>query len=408
MAVDAQSPIEAGYASENVTEQISASAAPEELERLKGTFLASLNHEIRTPLSGILGMSDLLLETNLDEEQKEYVNATRLCAESLFEILNATLEYSALEAGRFCLDESEFSLRELIESALAQQALKAEAKGLDLRATYGSKLPETMVGDAPRLRQLLSHFLVNAVKFTHTGGIELRVLRDSPTGEILRIEVEDTGIGIPTSEVDRIFESFRQVDSGLSRSYPGLGLGLALAKKLASLMQGEISVKSTPGAGSIFTLRIPLRAAEVEVEAAHAGLRAELGPAVLAVEDNAVGLTILKRALERRHVQVDGAMSGVAALAAAAQRRYDLVLMDLQMPGMNGLETTREMRKLPGYDAVPILALTADFSDELRERCLRQGMQAFLSKPVEPVQLWAVVSRFLKASNDQHGKPFAD
>jgi CheY-like chemotaxis protein len=405
MAVDAQSPMEAGCASENVTEQVSAPVAPEELERLKGTFLASLNHEIRTPLSGILGMADLLLETNLDDEQREYVNATRLCAESLFEILNATLEYSALEAGRFSLDESEFSLRELIESTLAQQALKAESKGLELRATYGSKLPETMVGDAPRLRQLLSHFLINAVKFTHTGGIELRVLR---AGEMLRIEVEDTGIGIPASEVDRIFESFRQVDSGLSRNYPGLGLGLALAKKLASLMQGEISVKSTPGKGSIFTLRIPLRVAEVEVEAAHARAQVEAGPAVLAVEDNAVGLTILKRALERRHVQVDGAMSGVAALAAASQRRYDLVLMDLQMPGMNGLETTREMRKLPGYDAVPILALTADFSDELRERCLRQGMQAFLSKPVEPVQLWAVVSRFLKAGHEQQGKPFVD
>ncbi len=404
MAVDAQSPMEAGCASQVVTEPVPAPCG--ELERLKGTFLASLNHEIRTPLSGILGMADLLLETHLDDEQKEYVNATRLCAESLFEILNATLEYSALEAGRFSLDESEFSLRELIESTLAQQALKAESKGLDLRATYGVKLPETMVGDAPRLRQLLSHFLVNAVKFTHSGGIELRVLRDSRASDILRIEVEDTGIGIPASEVDRIFESFRQVDSGLSRNYPGLGLGLALAKKLASLMDGEIGVKSTPGVGSIFTLRIPLRAAEVEP--AHPVVRVDAGPAVLAVEDNAVGLTILKRALERRHVQVDGATSGIAALAAASQKHYDLVLMDLQMPGMNGLETTLEMRKLPGYGAVPILALTADFSDELRERCLRQGMQAFLSKPVEPVQLWAVVSRFLKASHEQQGKPYVE
>jgi CheY-like chemotaxis protein len=400
--------MEAGSASEMVTEPVPAPVAPDELERLKGTFLASLNHEIRTPLSGILGMADLLLETNLDEEQREYVNASRLCAENLFEILNATLEYSALEAGRFSLDESEFSLRELIESTLAQQLPKAELKGLELRATYGSKLPETMVGDAPRLQQLLSHLMVNAVKFTHSGGVELRVLRESRGSEILRIEVEDTGIGIPASEVDRIFESFRQVDSGLSRNYPGLGLGLALAKKLASLMQGEISVKSTPGVGSIFTLRIPLRAAEVDVESAHPGARVESGPAVLAVDDNAVGLMILKRALERRHVQVDGVTSGIEALTAAVERRYDLVLMDLQMPGMNGLETTRELRKLPGYGAVPILALTADFSDELRERCLKQGMQAFLSKPVEPVQLWAIVSRFLRASHELHGKPFGD
>jgi CheY-like chemotaxis protein len=400
MAVLAQSPTETGIVSEYPVDPVPAPAevTPDELDRLKGTFLASLNHEIRTPLSGILGMADLLLETNLDEEQLEYVNATRLCAESLFEILNATLEYSALEAGRFSLDESEFSLRDLIESTRAQQALKAEAKGLAIRCTYDPGLPETLIGDAPRLRQLLGHFLANAIKFTHAGGVELRVLRDPRAADILRIEVEDTGIGIPSDQVDRIFDSFRQVESGLSRSYPGLGLGLALARKLASLMQGEIAVASAPGEGSTFTLRIPIRTAETEAEPAQTSVRVENGPMVLAVEDNAVGLRILKRALERKKVKVDGAVSGIAALEAAALRRYDLVLMDLQMPGMNGLETTAAMRKIPGYDLVPILALTADFSDELRERCLKQGMQAFLSKPVEAVHLWSVVSRFLEAS----------
>jgi CheY-like chemotaxis protein len=399
MAVHAQSPTETGSVSQHPVEPVlsPAEVAPGDLDRLKGTFLASLNHEIRTPLSGILGMADLLLETNLDAEQLEYVNATRLCAESLFEILNATLEYSALEAGRFSLDESEFSLRDLIESTRAQQALKAEAKGLTIQCSYDPALPETMIGDAPRLRQLLGHFLANAIKFTHSGGVELRVLRDPRAADVLRIEVEDTGIGIPADQVGRIFESFRQVDSGLSRSYPGLGLGLALARKLASLMQGEISVASTPGEGSTFTLRIPIRTGETENEPVMAGGRVESGPVVLAVEDNAVGLRILKRALERRQVKVDGAVSGQAALEAASLRRYDLVLMDLQMPGMNGLETTAAMRKIPGYDAVPILALTADFSDELRERCLKQGMQAFLSKPVEAVHLWSVVSRFLEA-----------
>src|SRR5271169_5174348 len=170
MAVQAQSPIEAGTASETKIESLlspESAVTRSEMERLKGTFLASLNHEIRTPLSGILGMADLLLETNLDDEQREYVNAARLCAESLFEILNATLEYSALEAGRFSLDESEFSLRELIESTLGQQALKAEAKGLTIQCCYDPGLPETMIGDAPRLRQLLGHFLANAIKFTH-------------------------------------------------------------------------------------------------------------------------------------------------------------------------------------------------------------------------------------------------
>jgi CheY-like chemotaxis protein len=402
MAVHAQSPREAGCASADFVapvEPATPEASPGELEKLKGTFLASLNHEIRTPLSGILGMADLLLETKLDDEQREYVNAARLCAESLFEILNATLEYSALEAGNLSLDESEFSLREVIESTVAQQEGKADTKGLKIRATYEAGLPETMVGDAPRLRQLLGHFLANAIKFTHTGGAEVRVQRDPRAGDTLQVDVEDTGIGIPPDQMGRIFESFRQVDSGLSRMYPGLGLGLALARKLASLMHGEISVASTPGQGSTFTLRIPLRVAETEAGKALAAVGIDKRPVILAVEDNPVGLTILKRALERRKVKVDGAMSGAAALAAATQCHYDLVLMDLQMPGMNGLETTAAMRKLPGYQAVPILALTADFSDELRDHCLRNGMQAFLSKPVEGNQLWSVVSKFLNTAH---------
>src|SRR5580700_8348032 len=205
-----------------------------ELDHLKGLFLASLNHEIRTPLSGIMGMADLLLETNLDDEQREYVNAARMCAESLFEILNATLEYSALEAGQFQLDESEFSLKEMLDSAVNQHALRAHAKGLRLFSTLEAGLPETMLGDAPRLRELLGHLISNAIKFTHAGTVELRVTLDRPSteGNWIVVEVRDTGIGIPVDRLDAIFESFRQVDAGLSRTYPGLGLGLALVRKL--------------------------------------------------------------------------------------------------------------------------------------------------------------------------------
>src|SRR5579871_665979 len=198
-----------------------------ELDHLKGLFLASLNHEIRTPLSGIMGMADLLLETNLDDEQREYVNAARLCAESLFEILNATLQYSSLEAGQFSLDESEFSLKELLDASINQHAMRAQAKGLRLFSTLEAGLPETMLGDAPRLRELLGHLIANAIKFTHQGSIELRVMLDRKSeGNWMVIEVRDTGIGIPADRLDAIFESFRQVDDGLSRTYPGLGLGL--------------------------------------------------------------------------------------------------------------------------------------------------------------------------------------
>jgi CheY-like chemotaxis protein len=367
-----------------------------ELDHLKGLFLASLNHEIRTPLSGIMGMADLLLETKLDDEQREYVNAARLCAESLFEILNATLQYSSLEAGQFTLDEGEFSLREMLDAALNQHAPRAQAKGVRLFSTLEPGLPETMLGDAPRLRELLGNLIANAIKFTHSGSVELRVYIDRRSeGNLLAMEVRDTGIGIPPDRIGTIFESFLQVDNGLSRGYPGLGLGLALTRKLAALMNGHVESESVLGKGSTFTVRLPLRQS-AEPAPENPGLKLGFRPAVLAVEDNPVGQTVLRHLLGRHNVEVDSAMSGPAALALAATRRYDLVLMDLQMPEMDGLETTEKMRQLPGYETVPILALTANSSDEIRARCREAGMQAFVSKPVEAAELWSIVAKFVK------------
>ncbi|HEV8146388.1 MAG TPA: ATP-binding protein [Bryobacteraceae bacterium] len=372
-----------------------SASARAEIEQLKGIFLTSLNHEIRTPLSGILGMTDMLLETQLDEEQRDYVQAARLCAENLFEILNATLEYAAMEAGQCSLDDSEFSLRELLQSALEQHALKAANKGLKLVSTIDTGLPETVIGDAPRLRQLLGHLLANAVKFTPAGSVELHAFPEADSElEWLVVEVRDTGIGIAPDHLDTIFESFRQVDSGLSRSYAGMGLGLALVQKMAGLMHGAVTVESRVGVGSTFTLRVPLRRywePPVEAQPPERGAR---GPAILAVEDNPVGLLVLRRALDRRG-QVVYASSAREAIEIASRCRFDLILMDLQMPEMDGLEATAILREIPGYENVPILALTANSSDELREQCRLAGMQAFLSKPVDAASLWAAVSRFV-------------
>src|SRR5580692_1646766 len=379
----------------NAASPVAAPAEPNEIDHLKGLFLASLTHEIRTPLSGILGMADLLLETTLDDEQREYVNAARLCAESLFEILNAALEYSALEAGQVALDESEFSVKETLDAALNPYLQRAQAKNVRLFSTLEAGLPETLVGDAPRLRELLAHLIGNAVKFTHSGIVELRVSVDRPPGSAwLVVEVRDTGIGIPSDRLDVIFESFRQVDSGLSRNYPGLGLGLALARKLAALMGGRIAVQSTDGVGSTFTVRLPLR--QPTAEPAPIPLRTGAGPVILVVEDNPVNLTVLRHTLERREVEVDCAESGRAAIEAASHRKYDLVLMDLQMPEMDGLKATAALRRIPGYETVPIIALTATTSDDLRERCRQAGMQAFLSKPLETSELWTAIGKFLK------------
>lgn len=367
--------------------------ARSQLDPIKGAFLASLNHEVRTPLSGIMGMLDLLTETELDEDQRDYVNAARLCTESLTELLNATLEYSALEAGQFTLDESEFSVKETLDAALSQQQVKADLKRLRVTLSLDPNLPVTLVGDAPRIREVLAHLLGNAIKFTHVGSVSVHArLEDGGQDERLVVTVEDTGIGIPPERLAGIFDSFRQGEAGLSRSYPGLGLGLALARKLARAMGGDISVSSEVGRGSIFTVEIPVGRAP---EASAANASAAERPAILAVEDNPVGLRVLRHVLERRHLRVVPAASGREAIEAANRERVDLVLMDLQMPEMNGLDTADAIRKLPGYRAVPILALTANCSDQVREQCLAHGMQAYLSKPIDAQELWSAVSRYL-------------
>ena len=368
-----------------------------QLDQVKGVFLASLNHEIRTPLSGIMGMLDLLLETGIDEDQRDYLNAARLCAESLSELLNSSLEYAALEAGQISLEESEFSVKEMLEAALAQQRPKSELKQLRLRLTLDAALPETLIGDASRLRELLGHLVNNAIKFTHTGSVDVRVsMRATATQskpDMLVAEVRDTGIGIPTDKLHSIFESFQPGESGLARAYPGLGLGLALAQKLSKVMGGQILVESQPGVGSTFTLEVPLRRPAAP-EKQPAG-PADLGPAVLAVEDDPIGITVLRHVLQRRLKNVDCVASGREALEAAARRHYDLILMDLQMPDINGLEAAMRIRQMSGYKDVPILALTASCSDQVREQCRAIGMQAFLSKPIDANELWTAVSRYL-------------
>ena len=274
-------------------------AKTDELSELKGHFLASLNHEIRTPLSGILGMADLLLETTLTEEQRDYVGATRLCAENLLEILNATLEFSALSANHIHLEETEFNLREMIEGVVAEYNFKAQSKGLRMRYTFDASVPDLMICDALRLRRLLWHLVGNAIKFTEQGevnvGASARI--GNAGGALIHIEVRDTGIGIPPDQLTSIFESFHQLETGLARNYPGLGLGLAVAQKLAVLLSGRITVESEPGQGSTFAIQLPLRTPDAAARATS-GFNATRR--ILVVDDNSIAQTIASRVL-RRH-----------------------------------------------------------------------------------------------------------
>lgn len=361
-------------------------------DQAKGAFLASLNHEVRTPLSGIVGMLDLLSETALDDDQREYLAAAKLCTESLTELLNTSLEYAALESGPITLDIGEFSLREIVEAAIAHQQPKAEMKRLRLSLIMDANVPETMVGDGPRIRELLTHLLSNGIKFTNVGFVELNIALDGPN---LIARVKDTGIGIPPEKIDGIFDSFQQSEQGLSRGHSGLGLGLALSSRLVNAMGGTISVQSEVASGSTFVVEIPLGRASEAHTRQFAGPAPSDGPVILAVEDNPVGLRVLRHVLQRRNYNVICATTGREALTAATAQPVDLILMDLQMPDMNGLEASTAIRQLPGYESVPIIALTANYSDKTKEQCFAHGMQAFLSKPVDAHELWSTVSRYV-------------
>ncbi|HSB15625.1 MAG TPA: ATP-binding protein [Bryobacteraceae bacterium] len=377
---------------------------------MKAQFLASLNHEIRTPLSGILGMTDLLLETELDEEQKDYVGSARVCAENLLALLNATLEYSDLSAGKLAAEEAEFDLRETLSSAVSQYAQKASAKGLELACSFSPDLPAVAVGDALRLRQLFSHLLDNAVKFTERGEVHFRASsRPAGGGFLLRVEVSDTGIGIQVEKLGAIFESFRQLDSGLSRSYSGLGLGLALSQKLVELMGGALSAESEPGKGSTFSVTLPLRLPDdqgsAHLQSAGAASGGNGARRILVVEDNTVAQRVVTHGLSRGPYKVHCVPSGSEAVRVASAESFDLVLMDLQMPDMDGIETTARLRRLPGYATVPIIALTANTTDEYRRLCRRHGLQGFLPKPVESRKLLETVARFLGCSRGAGHRP---
>ncbi len=366
-----------------------------EVDLLKRQFLAALNHEVRTPLSGIMGMTNLLEQTRLSPEQQEYVALTKACVEELYQVLSSTLEFTALAAGETKLEYSDFPLQETIEAVAAHWLLKARQKGLGFRLRLSDDLPEAARGDEIRVRQILQHLLSNAVKFTQDGEVTLTADIRSRTSEQgrfwLELCVEDTGIGIEESHKKQIFESFEQLESGLARRYPGMGLGLTLAQGLCKLLGGEMTLESEAGRGSKFFVSLPLEVARLEGRPSWENATKR----ILVVDDNDAARKVARAFLKRDGYQVEVAASGAAGLAAAADGVFDLVLMDLQMPGMDGLETVQRLRKIPGYAATPVIALTANAGEEFRALCQEHGMQDFITKPVESETLLRRVRHLL-------------
>ena len=372
-----------------------------ETARIKENFMANMSHEIRTPLNAILGFTNLLKTRQLDNTSTEFVGAIQKAGENLLTIINDILDLSKIEAGMVRIEASPFSVRGLLHSIQTLFSEKVKEKGLVLQAEIAPAVPDTLIGDATRLTQILVNLISNALKFTETGGITIQIYnKDSNQHSIqLGFSIADTGIGIEQHMLESIFDRFHQAENSITRKYGGTGLGLSIVKDLILLQGGDITVESERGKGTIFRFFIPYTIASQQVPLPQAinisEFRSSGHPSVkiLVVDDNDMNRSLMEHLLTEWNLSFDMADNGWEALARLQQTTYDMVLMDIQMPEMDGYNATRRIRTELGLD-VPVIAMTAHALAGERERCLSSGMNEYISKPVNERELYELIIRF--------------